>query len=1049
MLGPLRLRDYDGKMVEVPERKVRALLAALAAAGGKTVSSETLLDRVWGEALPANPARVLQSKLSQLRILLEEAAGNGRGVLVREPGGYRLDIGHHEVEDTAVGVETDADELRWRVAQAQETTDSAGRLSLLGDIQELWRGKPYGEFADELWASADTAVLEDLRLQAAELQAAALLETGCPGPAYTVLQTLLEDHPTREPLVATAMHACYLTGRHPESLRLYERLRAHLAEELGVDPSATTQELHQKILRQDPQLKPAPIPDVQADVSPAPSGPATATERLRGNLPRPGSALIGRETESATLSSLVRDQRLVTVLGVGGVGKTHLATATAARILQTGQENLEEGIGNPSSVWFADLTALTTGETVESITELMVTLLKLPTAQGDHETLLSRVAAALDERRALLVLDNCEHLIDTASLFTAEMLSRTENVRVLVTSREPLGLAEEQRFPLTPLAVEGPDPADGDSPARDGSAQDGAVQQGRAPAVALFLARSRAVAPQLQLSEQDFGIIAELCRRLDGLPLAIELAAGRMNTLPPQALLDRITDRLDLLTSSGRGAPRRQQTLRGMLDWSWELLDETERALLRRLAVHPTSWPLDTIEAICSEQAPSSDAADQYTSPGTAGEQGHREQIPADVNSAQLRRSEVLPTLARLVDRSLISTTHVENGSGTTVRYRLLETVATYATEKLEDSGERPEVAIRHLSYHRAVAECARVFLLGPHARDWIHWLDQEQGHLHHAHAEALRTGDGANAVALVLSTFWYRWMTGRVAGLVETLRATLACPGPQDNAHKQVAVLLSRADESLEMDTGHQWIDMGHRWYEEITTALAAFGDDDQAVMARMQLQWFPATMLIASGQYRYTGEQLAQEAIDYLVDHGDLHGAAFAAAHRDFFLLDHWDIPPQGLPGDHDAEVILRECGDDYGLILLLSVLHMQAENEGRTARAEQIAEEALDLAVSLNLEGEAVYWYPVRALNSLRAGDFETAEQAIGAALNLSKSVAFWYGEVFAETAQAAWATARGDTAQATEILNTIPAGEHLHGASRWVTRILGEKALPTSR
>ncbi|GAB3711377.1 hypothetical protein GCM10027590_04480 [Nocardiopsis nanhaiensis] len=1026
MLGPVRLRDHAGDVVEVPERKVRALLAALSVAGGNAVSPQTLLDQVWGEALPANPARVLQSKLSQLRTLLESTGGGGHAILVREPGGYRLVTGHREAEGPASGVETDAGVLRRGVARARAAAESAERLALLNDLHELWRGRPYGEFADELWASADTAALEELRLQAVELQAAALLETGSPESAYTVLRPLLLEHPTREPLVAAAMRACYLTGRHPESLRLYERLRTHLADELGADPSAATQELHQRILRQDPQLTPAPGPGDQTQAQHGVSGSTASGESPSGNLPRHGSPLIGRETESAALGSLVRDQRLVTVLGVGGVGKTRLATAVAAGIVRTRQDDPEAPTTGTGSAWFADLTALAARETVESITGQLVALLKLPAAYGDHEALLSRVAAVLDERGVLLVLDNCEHVVDAVSGFTAELLGRTEHVRVLATSREPLGLPEEQRFPLTPLAVESTGPAD-EGP----SAQDGAEWRSQAPAVTLFLARSRTVAPHFQLSDQDLGIIAELCRRLDGLPLAIELAAGRMNALAPRGLLDRITDRLDLLARPGRGAPRRQQTLRGVLDWSWELLDGTERALLRRLAVHPASWTLDAIEAVCADNATSTGAADCGIPPG-ADQEEHRAH---GLRGVRLRRAEILPTLARLVDRSLVSTVHIQNGSGTAVRYRLLETVTTYATEKLGDSAERPGVAARHLSYYRALADCARDFLFGPHARDWMDWIDQEQAHLDHAHAEALRIGDGANAVGLALSTFWHRWMTGRVGGLVQMLRATQACPGPRDNAHKQVAVLAARADER----------DDAHHWYEEITAALAAFGGDDQAVLARMRVQWFPATMLIVSEEYRRTGEQLADEAISYLVDHGDLHGAAFATTQRDWFLLDHWDVPPQGLPGDHDAEAVLRQCGDHYGLILLLSVLHMRAENEGRTTVAEGIAEEALALAASLDLDAETAYWYPIRALNNLRAGDFGAAEQAIEAALALARSVAFWYGEVFAVATRAAWLTARGDTARAAEILNSISAPGHHHG-TRWVTRILGDEALP---
>lgn len=1030
MLGSVRLRSDGVEPLEVPERKVRALLAALIVSRGETVPAEILIDRVWGEELPGNPQRVLQAKLSQLRALLDQAADGGRELLVREPGGYRL-----------TEVRSDADELRRGLDLAQGATDPAERLRHLGEALDLWQGRPYGEFADELWASAEVAALEELRLQGVELQASALVETGRPEAAYSAVRPLLDEHPTREALVSAAMHACYLTRRQPEALRLYERLRTHLAEELGVDPGAETQELFQGILRQDPQLTPARAPAVAVAAAESAPEHTSSADRSRRSLPRHSSAYIGREQETTEASELLDHQRLVTVLGIGGVGKTRLATAAACRAVPDSAEDT-------GSAWFVDLTVLAPETPPGGVARSVAAVLELPGRHGSEAELIDRVASALEECGALLVLDNCEHLIDAAAAFTADLLSRTEHVRVLATSREPLGLAEEQRLPLTPLAVE-------NTPSPDGSER-------HAPAVELFLARARAVAPHVELGDADVADVAELCRRLDGLPMAIELAAGRMNMLSVQDLLDRITDRLDLFARPGRGGPRRQQTLRGMLDWSWELLEEPERALLRRLAVHPVSWTLDTIESVCADDPGSTEGAGCWTPPSE----------PEEGASPVLRRAEVLPLLARLVDRSLVSAVRTENGSVTAVRYRLLETVAAYAGERLEASGERRTVAARHISYHRAMVECAQDFLFGPHARDWVRWIGQEEAHLDHALGEALRTEDGGNAVALTLSTFWHRWMTGQTERLGQELAAVAACPGPRDAAHAQVAVLAATTNDEDGEEAWHTVDLLGpdspepgllgsgalasnnalssesggtRRWCERVLEALGRFDDDEDSTLARMQVQWFAATPLMISAEHREVGERLADEAIDHLLAVGDLPGAAFAATQRDWFLLDYWGARPRGLPGGYDAETVLRARGDDYGLTQVFSVEYLVAEIDGETGRAQSIVEEALRLATDLGFVAEAAYWEAVRALQKIRAGELQTAADGLEQSRRLARQAAFGFCMVIADAAEAVMADRRGEPERAEQTLSELSAEER-RLAHRSLSRVLGEQALP---
>lgn len=1058
VLGAVRLKDSRGEPVEVPERKVRALLAVLTLSRGETIPADTLVERVWGQDLPGNPHRVLQAKLSQLRSFLDRAGTGGRHMVTREAGGYRLAGAGEKAADSVPDVQMDAEELRRCVSQADAVSHPDERLALLDGVDRLWRGRPLGEFADELWAAPEVAALEELRLHAAELQAVALLQTGRPGSAYSVVHPFLDEYPTREGLVSAAMHAAYLTRRQPEALRVYERLRSHLAEEFGVDPGAEIQTLFQEILRQDPELEPAALRTAEAGQSPGESSPDPI--RPQGNIPGNGSVFLGREEERAAVMGFLRQGRLLTVLGVGGVGKTRLATVVARSVVRSGEEHsavtdtgAAEAPGSHSA-WFADLTVLPANASHESIAQLVAAMLEIPGTHGAGSELLPRVASVLEERQGLLVLDNCEHVIAAAAAFTADLLNRTERVRVVATSREPLGLSAEQRFPLTPLAVE------------NGSSADNLGN--RAPAVELFLSRARATAPHIRLGEADIAVVAELCRRLDGLPLAIELAAGRMSMLSARDLLDRITDRLDLLARPGRGAPRRQQTLRGMLDWSWELLDEPERALLRRLAVHPASWTLDTVESVCADVPASSDAPGCQRTPSASGE----------ASAPVLRRSEVLSALASLADRSLVSTVHAESGDGVVVRYRLLETVAAYAGEKLEDSGERHAVASRHISYHRAMVECARDFLFGPHVRDWVRWIGQEQAHLNHALREALQTGDGANAVALTLSTFWYRWMTGRTEHLVDELVSVAACPGPRDAAHAQVAVLAATACDGESEESRHHaapepaavwpiafsrtgpgaegpegaealseraFDEHTRRWCERVLEALGRFAEDEEGVHARMQVQWFAATPLMASAEYREAGERLADEAIRYLLAVGDLSDAAFAVTQRDWFLLDHWGVRPRGLPGTYDAEAILRSHGDDYGLTQVLSVSNLVAEIDGDAERARLIAEEAAELAAELELTGEVAYWECILALVCLRSGELSAGADHVKRAKRLAAQVGFGFALVLAQAGEAAFAMRCGDRARAEDIVAGF-TWQDWAVAHRCVTRVLGEGALP---
>lgn len=972
VLGAVRLVDDGGSPVEIPERKVRALFAALAVSVGEAVPAETLISRVWGEELPGSPSRVLQAKLSQLRALLDQASPGGRDLLSRSGGGYRLSLDMETLDVVA---------FRAAVAHAAELPADEERAELLQRALELWRGRPYAEFADALWLSAEIADLEETRLRGVELCAEALVEIGRPEQAVTSAAPLLTQQPTREGLAAPLLLAYYRTRRQPEALSAYERLRGHLADEFGADPTPELQRLHLQILRQDPELAAGPTQTGPAQAGSPQAGAVQegqSTDEAGSRLPAYPSPFLGRAAEVRQVSELMAENRLVTLLGIGGVGKTRLAVRAAEGQAENGAE-----------VWFVDLAEVVEGSTVgEARAEDSCRLIGVAAAAlglispwQESSDVLRRLVLALEGRDALLVLDNCEQIVEDVASFTAQLLRRAPQLRILTTSREPLNLPEEQRFTVPPLTA----------------------QDTESPAVEFFLARARAVDAAIDDDPEAAGSAAELCRRLDGLPLALELAAAQTHVLSVGQLLERISDRLDLLARPGRAAPRRQQTLRGMLDWSWSLLQEQEQVLLRRLAVHPVSWRLDAVEEICAD--------------------------------LELPRRRVLPALVTLVERSLVSTVRADGE----LRYRLLETVGAYAAEKLAVSGDREAVAGRHLNYHLALVECAEHYLFGPHARDWVRRLDEARPHLNHAIDEALHRGDGAAGVGLVRALFWYRWMTGRVDTLLEELPAVLACPyqGESPEQRRAYAQTLVLARTVADRRPGQK--------VTQVLAALESFAPDEESQLARMQVQWFAASVMFADLEHRDQGSRLADESVAHLLQAGDLRGAAFASTQRDWFLLDFWGIPPAGLPEGHDAEQILRAHGDVYGLTQALGIQHLWAEAQGRTEEAQQRADEATALCAELSLDGESAFWMLVQSVTSLRRNDLEAAEDQLSRARALAQRTAFVYCITLSEAVGAMLAERRGDVDHARQVLAAFSA-EDREDARRTLVRYLGEHALP---
>jgi predicted ATPase/DNA-binding SARP family transcriptional activator len=831
VLGPFAV-EIDGETVELGGQKRRALLAALLLEANTVVPRDRLIEALWGEDPPDTARNTIQVYVSQLRKLLPE------DTLETAAPGYRL-----AVDPAAV----DFFEFV-RLSQEGRSALTMGDAETAGETLRaalaLWRGPALADLAWEPFAQAEVARLEELRLAALEDRVDADLARGRHGQVVAELEHLVGEHPFRERLRGQLMLSLYRAGRQADALAVYQRARRTLVDELGIEPSEALRKLERGILEHDPSL----------DVS-------QVRPRSPRRVPTPPTPLLGRERELTALAELVRDAdtRLVTLTGIGGIGKTRLALELVRR--------LAPEFRNGSAV-----ATLATTRDPSLVPRAILEALEVPEIGQDAEELLAR---SLADSQLLLLVDNFEQVLPAARA-VATLLDAAPSVKVVVTSRAPLHVAAEREFPVPPLEDD--------------------------EAAELFVSRAQAANPNFQLSEQNATAVAELCARLDGLPLAIELAAARTKLLPPATLLSRLGNRLELLTGGRRDAPRHQQTLRMTLDWSYDLLGPEAQQLFAQLGVFAGGCTLTSAEAVCD--------------------------------------GFVLDALEALVDESLVRQREAVTGEA---RFSMLEIVREYALEKLEASGEGDDLRRRHLEHFADLAQQAEPELSrGDEQIAWFARLEDEHDNFRAALAFALATGEAASALRLVVGIrrFWH--IHGYLAEGREALESAIAASVDEPSelrAHALNMVGILAAEQGD---------------FDSARASFATALDDARAVESTRVL----SSTLVNLGNLAFysrdldAARRLYEESIEHFESLGDLRGQGLAKENIGLMALTAGDVP-EAVNWLTSALELARDGHDDREISAAARSLAAAVIELGQRAQATELLSESLALAREL---GEA---------------------------------------------------------------------------------------------
>jgi predicted ATPase/DNA-binding SARP family transcriptional activator len=1025
ILGPIEADD-NGLKLDLGGLRERALLARLLLSANRVVSADRLADDLWSGSPPPHSMATLRVYISRLR----RALGARADVLVTQAPGYRLNVTGDELDAVRFESLVRSAEADLAAGQAQA---AAGMLrAALG----LWRGPALSDVADLAFAQADAGRLEEARLAALESRVDADLACGWHASLVAELDGLSSAHPLRERLTGQRILALYRCGRQAEALTAYATLRDRLAEELGIDPTPDLQRLHERILRQDPRLDwrpagpahaaapaaahalpgaaddaaawdtaaghtaaPGPstvaghdtaghgtITDASASPEagaataglgttgpvgteaaaaapvPGPSGgntePAAArpptgayppASALPPELPTETTSFIGREAELDTIEELLRLSRLLTLTGPGGSGKSRLALRAAGQA--SGRYD--------GGVWLIQLAPIGQPDLVVPSIGLALSAREEP-----GQTLLDSIVARLRDIEALLIVDNCEHVIEAAADTIAALLRSCPRLRILATSQTRLGVPGEASWPVPPLTVPEPEMADPRA-------------AGEAESVRLFCDRAALARPGFGLTAGNVGAVGEICRQLDGIPLAIELAAARVSALTVAQLAARLGNRFRLLTGGSRASLPRHRTLEAAIEWSHDLLSETEQVCFRRVAVFAGGCTIDAVEAVCPDDA-----------------------LPLDV---------VFETVTALIDRSLLTT---EERSGS-MRYGMLESIHQYALGRLAAAGEAAALHRRHMDWLLGFARQAD--LAGPDQAAWLDLLEADRDNfraglewsltpagpgLGAASAQTTTSArpdpgaplapatptpapvgpDPGQALALAgaLAPFWL--VRGPIALARTALDAALAAAGPEADRRLR-AIALDGAGQLAAVQADHD----AQRGYQQESLAIwRDLGDDARVASTLSDL----GSAAHFRGEYPLA-QALHAEALELAERTGDAQQTGQALSGLGRLALHQGDLD-QATAYYTQSMARFAAIGDLRRATLILGNLGVVAINSGDLALAEKRLTEHLDNARRLGDHKLTSGALTNLGLVAYQAGDLDRAAGLHQQALELSEQL-----------------------------------------------------------
>ncbi|HYB18031.1 MAG TPA: BTAD domain-containing putative transcriptional regulator [Streptosporangiaceae bacterium] len=946
LLGPLQVRDGAGRTIGVGGRQLRVVLILLALDAGRVVSSGALAEQIWPDEPPGNPGNALQTLVSRLRAELRRAGLDD--VIESHPAGYRLVVPPDAVD--AVAFEALA--VRGRQALARGDAEEAARV--LRSALASWRGQPLADATGCDFADAAAARLTELHASVLADRIEADLALGEGASLVGELRALVSGDPLAERPRALLMRALYAAGRQAEALEVYHEARELLASRLGVDPSAQLEQVYLRILRGEEAAA------AVATGTARPGDHSFDTERavvsaqstpVAPRVPNTPTSFVGRDAEVSRVLKNLDSARLVTLTGPGGVGKTRLAAEATGRL--------------PGGAWLVELAPVTDPADVAYavLDTLGIRERVIARRAGDPgASPLDRLATALADRDDLVILDNCEHVIEAAAALAGRVLAACPRVRIVATSRQPLRIDGETLCPVPPLSVP-PPPA---QPHAEGPYESYA-------SVRLLRDRAVAVRPDFELDPGNAAAVARICRALDGMPLAIELAAVWLRTLTPAQLAERLHDRFALLTGGSRTALPRHRTLRAVVDWSWDLLAPAEQVLARRLAVFPAGATLAMAEQVCADPlrpVQRAMAEQVCADPLRPVRRAMAEQVCAD---ELLPAADVLPALSGLVDKSIVAVSQSPDGAlaGQGPRYRMLETVRAYGLERLDEAGEHDRVRDAFAARYLDLAETADPRLRAAGQGRWLRELAAEQDNLYAALRWAITRRDAEVALRLVRALGWY-WVLRGQPGEPEALARDVLGLEPRERsvriAEARLVCALTAAGPSWEIHTVQPALAAAVAGFAELahgeppSNPVAAMGEPMLALAERD-----PERALSVFDRYMASPDPWLRAAVPMMRGSFGRMLGRIGWAESDF----------------QESLAAFRAMGESWGTASVLIQVAELAQLKGNYAEAIAALEEAGLCGQELGSWGDLSYIDGMLAAVRLRMGDLERARADLEAA------------------------------------------------------------------